>query len=305
MGKLTILVDVNWFDPGFNSAPDRVNEIDNIQTFLNTPCEPQNRPPTADAGPDQIIEWATSGTSVTLDGSGSTDPDGDSLTFTWTGPFAEGGGTATGISPTVTLPSLGSFDITLIVNDGTVDSDPDTVTITLEDTTSPEPTAALIPAAPPCNNHDDGCEDDDDDNDGGSLFQVEYSCIDTCDTNPQVAGVIKTPSLDGLEVKLKTKSKVKLEFDLEDGEVEIQAPDPGALLSQLQEFGGLLVDSGQLVEVEFQDDEDEEEQRFKFDRDGVLKIEASSVMLAVICEDSSGNQATATATLTFDEDKDD
>lgn len=106
------------------------------------------------------------------------------------------------------------------------------------DTTAPEPTAAQIPAAPSCNDEDDGSEDDDDDNGGGSLFQVEYSCSDACDTNPQVTGVIKTPSLDGLEVELKTKSKVKVKFDLEDGKVKIQAPDPGALLAQLQDFDG-------------------------------------------------------------------
>jgi hypothetical protein len=81
-----------------------------------------NRPPLAYAGDDQTVVYAgPSGTLVTLDGSASSDPDGDSLTYTWTGPFTEGGGTATGVSPTITLP-LGESTITLIVNDGAVDS---------------------------------------------------------------------------------------------------------------------------------------------------------------------------------------
>jgi hypothetical protein len=90
---------------------------------------PTNQPPLANAGADQIVVYAgPSGTEVTLDGSASSDPDGDSLTYTWTGPFTEGDGTATGISPTVTLP-LGESTITLVVNDDTADSPPDTVRV--------------------------------------------------------------------------------------------------------------------------------------------------------------------------------
>jgi len=55
------------------------------------------------------------------------------LTYSWTWE----GGSATGVSPIVTLP-LGTTTVTLVVNDGSVDSDPDTVDITVEDTTPPE-----------------------------------------------------------------------------------------------------------------------------------------------------------------------
>jgi hypothetical protein len=94
---------------------------------------PPNQPPVADAGPDQAVEQDTlGGASVTLDGTSSYDPDGDPLTYSWTW----SGGSATGVKPTVSLP-LGTTTITLVVNDGTVDSDPDTVVVTVQDTTPP------------------------------------------------------------------------------------------------------------------------------------------------------------------------
>lgn len=93
-----------------------------------------NSPPVADAGEDQTVEQAyTSGADVTLDGSGSYDPDGDEITYSWTW----SGDSATGVNPVISLP-LGDTTVTLVVNDGIVDSDePDTVVISIVDTTPP------------------------------------------------------------------------------------------------------------------------------------------------------------------------
>ena len=89
-----------------------------------------NQPPVAHAGPDLKAEHASSsGTPVTLDGSGSTDPDEDPLTYTWTGPFSEGGGTVTGVNPSVTLP-LGAHTISIVVDDG-IETDMDDVDVSI------------------------------------------------------------------------------------------------------------------------------------------------------------------------------
>jgi len=102
--------------------------------------ESQNVRPVANAGPDQIVECACNtneGTKVTLDGTGSYDIDGDPLIYTWTGSFIES--PAHGATPTITLDSgcPGEYVITLVVNDGMVDSEPNDVLITVVDTTPP------------------------------------------------------------------------------------------------------------------------------------------------------------------------
>jgi hypothetical protein len=88
---------------------------------------PINQPPIADAGDNQTVEETSpAGADVVLDGSGSSDPDGDVLTYEWIGPF----GTASGIAPTVSFPLVGVHHITLTVTDE-ADADMDLVTITV------------------------------------------------------------------------------------------------------------------------------------------------------------------------------
>ncbi|HIJ51934.1 MAG TPA: S8 family serine peptidase [Planctomycetes bacterium] len=94
----------------------------------------ENTAPVADAGDDQTVECACvreQGTEITLDGSRSSDADGTALTYTWTGPFRES--PAQGPTPAVTLDGEcpGEYVITLVVNDGIDDSEPDTVVITI------------------------------------------------------------------------------------------------------------------------------------------------------------------------------
>jgi hypothetical protein len=102
----------------------------------------QNTRPVADAGTDQTVEQTGTLTNVTLDGSGSSDPDGDALTYTWTGGGLSG---VSGASPTVQLPA-GSHTITLTVGDGELTAT-DTVQVTVQDTTDPTIAGSRTPDA--------------------------------------------------------------------------------------------------------------------------------------------------------------
>lgn len=87
-------------------------------------------PPVADAGEDQIVECATS---VLLDGSGSSDPNDDIVSWEW---FVGDEKIAEGETAQVELP-VGETVVTLVVTDAAGLSDSDEVTITIEDTTPP------------------------------------------------------------------------------------------------------------------------------------------------------------------------
>ena len=100
-----------------------------------------NRPPTADAGTDQAVN---EGATVTLDGSGSSDPDSDSLTYSWASdstPVI----TRTGQTPTFTAPQVGTsgdtITFTLTVSDGRGGTGTDTVTVTVN-SVAPLPASA-------------------------------------------------------------------------------------------------------------------------------------------------------------------
>jgi len=95
-------------------------------------CRPSNVPPVSNAG--ETIRYAIPNKRVYLDGTQSMDEDGDDLTYMWTqisGPAVEliNGDTAT---PSFYYPSGRADQVIqfeLVVNDGTVDSEPSTVTI--------------------------------------------------------------------------------------------------------------------------------------------------------------------------------
>ena len=184
-----------------------------------------NAPPVADAGPDQHLECAgPAGTPVGLDGSGSSDPDGDALTYAWSLTQVPPGSAAALDDPTAAKPSfnadrLGDYEAVLVVNDGTLDSGPDMVAVTVEDSLAPGVVAALTPL---------GEGDEPGDSDEG-LFRIEFAAADTCDAAPALAAVldvgngVELPAVDGQTIEFEFEDE-GVEIEQEDGILEIEAP---------------------------------------------------------------------------------
>ena len=106
-------------DGEIDSAPDEVRI---------TIVEP-NQAPIANAGPDQTVE---AGETVVLDGSGSSDADGDFLTYRWSAPSGVTLSSLTVSRPTFVASVAGTYRISLVVTDGARSSTPDTVVVTVE-----------------------------------------------------------------------------------------------------------------------------------------------------------------------------
>jgi hypothetical protein len=103
------------------------------------PPPPVNRPPTAQA--TAAPQSGTAPLAVAFDGSGSSDPDGDALTYVWD--FGDGT-TDAGVSVSHTFASAGSFAVRLTVDDGRGGSDAASLVVTA---TSPGPPPPVAPGS--------------------------------------------------------------------------------------------------------------------------------------------------------------
>jgi hypothetical protein len=121
-GDFVVQLVVN--DGTANSAPDTVV----IQAGGG------NLRPTADAGPNQTVDVAQT---VTLNGSGSSDPEASPLAYAWSFVSRPAGSAATLSDATLVQPTFvadvaGEYVVQLVVNDGTVNSLPDTVIVSVQ-----------------------------------------------------------------------------------------------------------------------------------------------------------------------------
>src|SRR5688572_23667496 len=118
-GVYTVALTVS--DGSLTSAADQVNIT----------VASGNLPPVANAGPDQTV---TTGQLVTLNGTGSSDPNGDPLTYSWCVKGRPVGSNATlngsnTAQPTFTPDVSGSYVLCLTVNDGQSSSASDSVVV--------------------------------------------------------------------------------------------------------------------------------------------------------------------------------
>jgi hypothetical protein len=167
--------DILWGVEGYHLAVNPASGPYLGETFAIT----VNRPPTADAGPDQTVECTSpTTTAVQLDGTGSSDPDGDPLTYSWSAAgvvFDD----ATSATPTGAFP-FGTTVVTLTVFDG-IEEDSDTVSITVEDTTPPVITCPADITVE-CSVHGGTPKDDPQ----LAPFFAGVSATDVCDDDPTI-----------------------------------------------------------------------------------------------------------------------
>ncbi|WP_196137855.1 PKD domain-containing protein [Aliikangiella sp. G2MR2-5] len=146
------LVNANSMSPNF--TPDAIGQyqfelivsdgkLDSEPDYLVLTAIDNNRAPVANAGNDQNV---TIGSLVNMDGTASSDPDGDSLSYQWT--FLKKPANSnvqlnnsTSGNPAFTPDMVGNYQVQLIVNDGKLDSAADTVNINVDTPPNQAPTA--------------------------------------------------------------------------------------------------------------------------------------------------------------------
>jgi hypothetical protein len=150
---------------------DNVSGVNQIFFSRFTNPKKANQPPVASAVADPVVECASpAGTPVMLDGSASTDPNGDTLTFVW----KDDSGMVVGTSAKVlVMVSLGAHAYTLTVTDSANLSSTAQTVVTVKDTTAPTLRVTLSTKVR-------RPEEDE-----LVLVQAKVNVSDSCDAHPQ------------------------------------------------------------------------------------------------------------------------
>ena len=135
IGRTTaeMMTFLNFTDAGWDFVGETINGTDDIWFMRDGIEYPRlfalNCKPMADAGDNQTVyAWVDGLAQVQLDGTGSYDADGDALEYFW---YDANELIATGPEPNV-LFGVGEYEVTLIVNDGIEDSEPNSCVVTVE-----------------------------------------------------------------------------------------------------------------------------------------------------------------------------
>lgn len=128
----------DWQDNGLGSAILRTW----LANALAWVAEPENNAPVADAGGPYTDN---EGSAVSFDGTGSSDADGDILTYSWD--FGDGSPAAAGDSPSHTYADNGSYTVTVTVSDGNGGTSSATTTATIANV-APALGALAVPPTP-------------------------------------------------------------------------------------------------------------------------------------------------------------
>jgi PKD repeat protein len=136
LAEITAGTQPGWCAPG---TPNCVN-VETPPGSISGPLDPPetNEPPVANAGGPYQTEL---GSPTLFDGSGSSDADGDALSYAWD--FGDGN-SGTGAQPQHTYGAAGIYTVSLVVSDPLVASAPDVTTATISETVVNEPPVAVV-----------------------------------------------------------------------------------------------------------------------------------------------------------------
>lgn len=201
----------------------------------------------------------------------------------------------------------------MVVTDDSGNASVGTVSVVIQDSTSPDVIAALEYTHKPSKKNDD----DDDDGGSGNWHKVVAKAVDLCDANPVVTALITQPLIgsDVLDVKYKQdRKKTEIDIKIKDRKIDVtlRGVSEGVmrgLLNQAIMQGGFTVVNGQIInakatasEKEKDDDDDDNKNKHKDDRKGDYQYafdaslnleEAKGVYLSLVvsAKDASGNMS--------------
>jgi hypothetical protein len=141
-GSTALLVDAITATPDFTPDLDGIyvislfvndGTVDSVVDTMIVSSTTLNLAPVANAGVDQEVPIKAL---VTLDGSGSSDANSDPLNYSWVFTSKPGGSSAVLTNPATETPTfvpdrVGSYVLNLTTNDGSLDSSPDPVIVTV------------------------------------------------------------------------------------------------------------------------------------------------------------------------------